>query len=122
CTTVLQLNFDGFEDLFESGLAWCKNNSYCTALTKPRNAAVVLWTPVVPIFPTLRDFAGFIGCAAFGIMGEPESRSIEGRIAMTVGRLVLAVLIGCGVVQCQEDFRQEITKTYEATFSAMRQV
>lgn len=58
CTTVLQLNFDGFEGLSESESAWCKNNSYCTALTKPRNAAVVLGTPVVPVFPTLRDKEG----------------------------------------------------------------
>lgn len=65
CTTVLQLNFDGFEDLFESGLAWCKNNSYCTTLTKPRMRSVVLG-PVVPIFPTLRDFS------------LPRSRAIRG--------------------------------------------
>ncbi len=39
-----------------------------------------------------------------------------------MARLAIAVLIGCGVVQGQGDFRQEITKTYEATFSAMRQV
>lgn len=44
CTTVLQLTFDGFEGLSESESAWCKNNSYCTALTKPEMRPVVLGT------------------------------------------------------------------------------
>ena len=54
CTTVLQLNFDGFEGLSESESAWCKNNSYCTALTKPRNAARSPGDPVAGLPYTAR--------------------------------------------------------------------
>ena len=41
---------------------------------------------------------------------------------MTLGQITLTVTLACGVAQSQDDFRREITKTYEATFSAMRQI
>lgn len=58
CTIVLHLDFEPFGRSFGLASAWCTNNSYCTALTKPRNAARSPGDPVVPVFPTLRDFTG----------------------------------------------------------------
>ena len=41
---------------------------------------------------------------------------------MTLTRVPFVVMICCAEAVSQDNFRQEITKTYESTFSAMRQI